>query len=121
MFRLYLGNLPWELTDDQLESLVTRFGSVVRMHRVLDTETFRFRGFAFITFASEEDGRHALRNLNGFQYQGRFLKAAPAHIRELENPFSAAQARLEAYRERQRQMQPLKRRRTRTRYSDRCY
>ena len=80
--RIYVGNLPFTATDDQIREL---FGSdgrqVTEVHIVMDRDTGRPRGFAFVEMASENDARAALEALNGASFGGRSLTVNEAKER----------------------------------------
>lgn len=76
--RLYVGNLPWSWTDDTLRENFGAFGDVVDATVVVDKHKFRSRGFGFVTFASEEDSKKALAEMQGKEFDGRVIKVGPA-------------------------------------------
>ena len=68
---LYIGNLPYGATADDLSEAFAHFGTVTRAQVVSDRDTGRSRGFAFVEMADGAD--QAINNLNGALYQGRTL------------------------------------------------
>ncbi|MCJ7588873.1 MAG: RNA-binding protein [Candidatus Aminicenantes bacterium] len=78
---IYLGNLPFSVTEAELLELTEPFGSVVRVIQPKDFETQRGRGFAFIIFDFEESAFKAIMALDGIMFQDRVLKAARAKPR----------------------------------------
>lgn len=81
---LYVGNLPWSVTDQSLSSLFATHGAVARAKVVADRETGRSRGFAFVTMADEAGGTAAIAALNGTAIEGRAItvrKAEPKPAR----------------------------------------
>jgi len=81
--KLYVGNLPWSVTSIDLDSIVNRLGLVVaRCEIVYDRETDRSRGFAFLHFDTDEQGRAAMTALNGLDVKGRVLVVNEATSRQ---------------------------------------
>jgi RNA recognition motif-containing protein len=78
--KLYVGNLPYSTTDDELRELFGQFGSVTSVQVMIDRETNRSRGFGFVEMAEGAD--QAITNLNGNEYQGRTLTVNEARPRE---------------------------------------
>ncbi|XP_047178109.1 33 kDa ribonucleoprotein, chloroplastic [Vigna umbellata] len=72
--RLYIGNLPYSITNSQLAELFGEAGSVVSVEIVYDRVTGRSRGFAFVTMATVEDAKEAIRMFDGSQVGGRTAK-----------------------------------------------
>ena len=77
---LYVGNLPFSTTADDLREAFGNFGEVTQAQVVSDRETGRSRGFAFVEMGDGAD--EAIRNLNGAQFQGRTLTVNEAKPRE---------------------------------------
>jgi RNA recognition motif-containing protein len=69
---LYVGNLPWQLTEDELEAAFAGSGKVESVRIIVDRETGRSRGFGFVEVA-EEDVPRATQAMNGFELKGRKL------------------------------------------------
>src|SRR5712692_282818 len=78
--KLYVGNLPFGTTADDLRQAFGQHGSVTSAQVVSDRETGRSRGFAFVEMADGSD--QAIANLNGAQLQGRTLTVNEAKPRE---------------------------------------
>ncbi len=78
--RIYVGNLPFSTTEDDLRDVFAQHGSVTSAQIVQDRETGRSRGFAFVEMS--EGGDQAIENLNGAQFQGRSLTVNEARPRE---------------------------------------
>jgi RNA recognition motif-containing protein len=76
--KLYVGNLPFETTETDLQELFGSTGSVATVHLVRDRETGRARGFAFVEMASDADALKAISELNETQYGGRNLSVNEA-------------------------------------------
>ena len=83
--KLYVGNLPFSTTADDLREAFGIFGEVTQAQVVSDRETGRSRGFAFVEMADGAEG--AIANLSGAQFQGRTLTVNEAKPRE-ERPRS---------------------------------
>ncbi len=71
--KLYVGNLPYEVGEEDLRSLFAGAGSVETVNMVRDMATGRPRGFAFVEMSTDEDARNAITTLNNYQYGGRNL------------------------------------------------
>jgi RNA recognition motif-containing protein len=77
---LYVGNLPFQATADDLREAFGQYGTVTRAQVVADRETGRSRGFGFVEMDSGAD--EAIANLNGAMFQGRALTVNEARPRE---------------------------------------
>jgi RNA recognition motif-containing protein len=71
--KLYVGNLPYETSEAELESLFAQSGAVASVNVVRDRETGRPRGFAFVEMATEADAKNAIAQLNERPFGGRKL------------------------------------------------
>lgn len=71
--RLYVGNLPYSATDEDLTELFSRAGGVTSVHVMRDQATGRARGFAFVEMATDEAAQKAIDELHEFQMDGRAL------------------------------------------------
>ena len=71
--KLYVGNLSFSTTNDDLSNLFSQNGTVTSASVVNDRETGRSRGFGFVEMESREDGAEAIRNLDGSEFDGRKL------------------------------------------------
>src|SRR6266542_3260823 len=85
---LYVGNLSFQTTADDLREAFEQFGSVTRAQVISDRETGRSRGFGFVEMA--DGAEEAITNLNGAQFQGRALTVNEAKPRE-ERPRSSGE------------------------------
>jgi len=81
MTKIYVGNLPYTATEDELRDLFASHGEVKSVSLVNDRETGRPRGFGFVEMASE-DAASAIQALDGSQMGGRTLKVNEARPRE---------------------------------------
>lgn len=81
--KLYLGNVPWRETDESLEQFLRAQNlAFARAEVVVDRESGRSRGFAFVHFDTEGDGQAALKALNGADLGGRSLRVDLATERQ---------------------------------------
>jgi RNA recognition motif-containing protein len=71
--KLYVGNLPYETGEAELQELFARAGTVETVKVMRDMATGRARGFAFVEMASDEEAHKAITELNEFQLGGRGL------------------------------------------------
>jgi len=70
---LYVGNLPFEVTEDELHSLFSGHGSVKRTKLIMDQYTGKSRGFGFIDMDDDGDASTVIQKMNGFQMKERSL------------------------------------------------
>jgi RNA recognition motif-containing protein len=80
--KLFVGNLPYETMEQDLETLFGEAGQVETVSVMRDRMTGRARGFAFVEMASEEDAQKAITQLNGHQLGGRALTVNEARPQE---------------------------------------
>ena len=71
--KLYVGNLPYEVVEAELQELFERAGSVESVTVMRDQMTGRARGFAFVEMSTDEEAQNAITQLNGSQMGGRNL------------------------------------------------
>lgn len=64
-FRIYVGNLPWDVDNSRLEQVFSEHGKVVNARVVFDRESGRSRGFGFVTMSSESEMNDAIAALDG--------------------------------------------------------
>src|SRR5512137_1996132 len=79
---LYVGNLSFRTTDDDLAQLFGQFGQVVSAKVIIDRETNRPRGFGFVEMAQAEEAQKAIEGLDQKDFMGRTLKVNLAKPRE---------------------------------------
>src|SRR6476660_770404 len=77
---LYVGNMSFSTTEDQLRDVFSQFGTVTKVQIIMDRETGRPRGFAFVEMSDGAD--QAITGLNGTQLDGRTLTVNEAKPRE---------------------------------------
>jgi RNA recognition motif-containing protein len=80
--KLYVGNLSFQTSEADLRDLFSAFGNVESCRIITDRDTGRSRGFAFVEFSSEAEGRAAIDQLNGKQVDGRALTVNEAKPQE---------------------------------------
>lgn len=80
--KLYVGNIPFKITEGDLQDLFAQHGSVAAVDLIMDKMTGRPRGFAFVTMATPEDATKAIEALHGKSYEGRELTVNEARPRE---------------------------------------
>jgi len=76
--KLYVGNLPYNTTDDDLRTLFEQAGTVKTASVIKDRETGRSKGFGFVEMETEADAEQAISRFNGVDFNGRPLKVNPA-------------------------------------------
>lgn len=82
MMKLYVGNLPFSTTENDLRELFEQHGEVSSATLVMDRETGRPRGFGFVEFTNDDDARAAINALSGHSLDGRDLTVNEARPRE---------------------------------------
>ncbi len=80
--KLYVGNLPFEMTEEDLQELFAPHGQVISAKIVTDRETGRARGFGFVEMQEAGDAQKAIQSLDGQEFKGRNLKVNIAKPRE---------------------------------------
>lgn len=80
--KLYVGNLPYEVAENELHELFARAGSVESVNVMRDQATGRARGFAFVEMGTDEEAQQAITSLNGTQLGGRSLTVNEARPKE---------------------------------------
>ena len=84
--KLYVGNLSFNTTENELQELFAQAGTVQKVSLMQDKFTGKSRGFAFVTMSSEEDAQNAISKLNGQTVEGRALTVNEARPREPRPP-----------------------------------
>ena len=80
--KLYVGNLSFRVTSDDLHEHFATAGAVESANVVMDRETGRSRGFGFVEMATEDDATNAIAQFNGTEYDGRNMVVSEARPRE---------------------------------------
>jgi len=81
MKNLFVGNMSFQTTESELTALFQGFGQVTRVRLVMDRETGRPRGFAFVEMPNDEEAAKAITGLDGKEFGGRSLKVNEARPR----------------------------------------
>ncbi len=79
---LYIGNLAWGVTDQELQELLSQYGNVASAKVVTDKITKRSRGFGFAEMPNEDEAQRAINELNGKPVKGRNITINEARPRE---------------------------------------
>jgi RNA recognition motif-containing protein len=83
---IYVGNLSYQVTEDDLKRAFEEYGRVSSVKLPTDRETGRMRGFAFVEMESSTDEDKAIEGLDGAEWMGRDLKVNKARPREERSP-----------------------------------
>ncbi len=84
---IYVGNLSYEVTQEDLTEVFAEYGSVKRVQLPTDRETGRMRGFGFVEMGSDEEEAAAIEALDGAEWMGRDLKVNKAKPKEDRGSF----------------------------------
>ena len=76
--KLFVGSLPWAVSDDQLKAAFEAHGSVVSAKVITDRQTGRSRGFGFVEMENESDATQAIQALNNSELSGRNIIVSEA-------------------------------------------
>ena len=79
---LYVGNMSYDMSEQDLEQVFAEFGSVVSVKIITDRDTGRAKGFGFVEMETAEAGQEAIKNLDGKEVAGRNLRVNEAKPRE---------------------------------------
>jgi len=79
---IYVGNLSYRATEEDLKAVFAEYGEVKRVVLPTDRETGRMRGFAFVEMAEDAQENTAITELDGAEWMGRMLKVNKAKPRE---------------------------------------
>lgn len=79
---IYVGNLSYDVTENDLRSAFSEFGGVSKVNVIMDRMTGKSKGFAFIEMDNDAEGQKAIEELNGADLAGRNLKVNLARPRE---------------------------------------
>ena len=80
--KLFVGNLAWEVTVDDLKSIFAGAGTVVEATVISDKMTGRSRGFGFVTMSSDEEAKAAIEKFNQYDLKGRKINVNVARPME---------------------------------------
>ncbi len=76
--KIYVGNLPYNTEESDLEQLFSQSGDVASVSIVKDRDTGRSKGFGFVEFTEQDSSSNAISELDGFEFQGRKIKVSQA-------------------------------------------
>lgn len=85
MYKLYVGGLPFSTTEDELQDEFSKHGKVASAKIIVDRDTNRSKGFGFVEFENEDEGKAAESAMNGTDFGGRSItvnEARPMKPRE---------------------------------------
>ena len=95
--KLYVGNLSFNTTSEELRDLFGSVGSVTTCSVMSDRDTGRSRGFAFVEMASKAESENAIAQLNGREIGGRELRVATAKPKQLFTGETRPEYRVDGY------------------------
>jgi cold-inducible RNA-binding protein len=84
--RLYVGNISFKATEDDLRDLFAQAGEVLSVKLIKDNATGRLRGFGFVEMVSEDDGKKAVETFNGKNFMERAIVVNEAKPQERREP-----------------------------------
>ncbi|MEO7001701.1 MAG: RNA-binding protein [Ktedonobacterales bacterium] len=79
--RIYVGNLPYSATNEQLAQYFTPYGEVVEATVVIDRSTGQSKGFGFVEMAQDDEAHKAIEQVNGVEWESRALRVNEARER----------------------------------------
>jgi RNA recognition motif-containing protein len=82
---IYVGNLSYDVTEEDLQAVFADYGQVKRVYLPVDRETKRMRGFGFVEMSNDSEEDKAIETLDGAQWMGRQMKVNKAKPREEGN------------------------------------
>lgn len=82
MINIYVGNLSFRATEDEVREAFSRYGTVAKVSIIVDRETGRSRGFAFVEMQNPEEAKNAVEALNDQEVAGRRISCNEARPRE---------------------------------------
>jgi len=85
LMNLYVSNLSFQTTDEDLKKLFSQYGSVSSAKVILDRETGRSRGFGFVEMEADGEANDAIKNLNNKEVEGRTMSVTVAREKEKRN------------------------------------
>jgi RNA recognition motif-containing protein len=84
---IYVGNLDYNLTEEELQNLFEEYGAVSVVKIIKDRDTGRAKGFGFVEMDDESEGQTAIDELNGVEVRGRAMKVNKAKPPQKKNRF----------------------------------
>lgn len=82
MKKLFVGNISWQATQEQLADLFAQYGNVEEAIIITDRTSGRSKGFGFVTFTNDDEAEKAIEALSGYDFDGRSLVVNVARPRE---------------------------------------
>lgn len=79
--KIYVGNMPYAVTSDELSELFAEHGQVAEANVIMDRETGRSKGFGFVDMPNDAEAKDAINALNSTQLSGRTLRVSEARPR----------------------------------------
>lgn len=76
--KIYVGNLSYNLSNEQLSELFSQYGEVLSARIIMDRDTGRSKGFGFVEMSTSDEASEAIEGLNGVSAEGRNLKVNAA-------------------------------------------
>ncbi len=83
--KLYVGNLPYSVTDQILLDTFSQVGTVVSAKAIIDRDTGRSKGFGFVEMSTDTEAQEAIAKFNGADYEGRAISVNEARPMEPRN------------------------------------
>ncbi len=83
---IYVGNLPYQTTESELESIFAEYGAVTSVRIITDRDSGRSKGFGFVEMEDDSAAENAITNLNGSEVGGRTIKVNKARPRPERTP-----------------------------------
>ena len=80
--KLFVGNLPWSMTEESLQQLFAEAGTVESATIIMDKMSNRAKGFGFVEMSTEEEAKAAIDTLNGKEVEGRNITVNEARPKE---------------------------------------
>lgn len=84
--KLYVGNLPYSISEEELKTAFGQYGSVLSARIIMDKMSGRSKGFAFIEMGTDEEAQKALQGMNGKEIGGRKLMVSEARPEQPRSP-----------------------------------
>ena len=84
--KVYVGNLPFNVDDEKLREIFSKFGEIEEATIIKDKYSGRSKGFGFVTFANDENAKKAVEEMNEKEVEGRALKVNEARPMEERPP-----------------------------------
>jgi len=88
MRKMYVGNIPYNATEEDIRELFSEYGEIDSLKIIQDQFTGQSKGFGFIEMASEEDAKKAMAGLNEKDFMGKSLRVAEARPQQKRQGFN---------------------------------